>query len=158
MFVNNTPPVIIERDYDVPVTYPYPKDSNKVVPFDPIDKSVYGQTETKKNNDVVDADLKDKTNTIAHVKQPAPSVIANTVKSSEAKVNGFISKSGDKYIVQISAWSTQSRALKHAADLRVKGYQTEVVKANLANGIWYRVRVLNFKTEKEAQIFYNKYK
>jgi len=156
--VNNTPPVIIERDYEVTVTYPYPKDSNKVVPFDPIDKSVYEQTETKKNNEAAGADLKEKTKTVAPVKQPAQPVIGNAVKSSEVKANGFISKSGDKYIVQISAWSTQSRALKHAADLKGKGFQTEIIKANLANGIWYRVRVLNFKTENEAQNFYNKYK
>jgi hypothetical protein len=121
----NTPPVIIERDYEIPVTYPYLKDSNIVTPFDPIDKSVFDQ--------------------------PTP-------PSPIVRVKDFIYKSGDKFLVQISAWSSEKNALKHASYLKGKGYQTEIVKANLDKGTWYRVRVINFNSENEAEKFYNKYK
>jgi len=154
----NTPPVIIERDYEIPVTYPYTKDSSVVSAFDPIDKSVFDQLETKKNNNSLGTNLQDQTNTNVPVIQPAQTNINNNVNSSAVRVKDFIYKSGDKFLVQISAWSSEKNALKHASYLKGRGYQTEIVKANLNNGIWYRVRVINFNSENEAEKFYNKYK
>jgi hypothetical protein len=81
----NAPPVIIERDYEIPVTYPYTKDSSVVSAFDPIDKSVFDQS---------------------------------TPPSSIVRVKDFIYKSGDKFLVQISAWSSEKNALKHASYLK----------------------------------------
>jgi hypothetical protein len=151
------PPVIIERDYSIPVTYPYPKDSNLVVPFDPIDKSVYEKNENKKNNDSVGTDLQNKNNTKAPAEQLAQTKPVDNITSSAVRVKEFIYKFGNKYQVQISSWQSEQRALKHASYFIKKGYQTEIVKANLNNGTWYRVRVINFNTESEAQSFYDKY-
>ena len=156
--VYNTPSVIIERDYEIPVTYPYPKDSNIVTSFDPIDKSAFEQTENNKNNDSISTNLKDQTNTNVPVKQTAQTNISNNVNSSAVRVKDFIYKLGDKFLVQISAWSSEKNALKHASYLKAKGYQTEIVKANVNSGTWYRVRVINFNSENEAEKFYNKYK
>ena len=155
---NNSSPVIIKRDFDIPVTYPYTNDSNLVSAFDPIDKSVFDQPENKKNDDSLGTNLKDQNNTNVPVKQLAQTNINNNVQSSVARVKDFIYKSGDKFIVQISAWSSEKRALKHASYLKEKGYQTEIVKANLNSKTWYRVRVINFNSENEAEKFYNKYK
>ena len=154
----NTPSVIIERDFEIPVTYPYLKDSNIVTPFDPIDKSVFDQPATKKNNNSLGTNLKNQTNINVPVKQPAQTNINNNLNSSAVRMKDFIYKSGDKFLVQISAWSSEKNALKHASYLKGKGYQTEIVKANLDKGTWYRVRVINFNSENEAEKFYNKYK
>jgi hypothetical protein len=145
--VYNIPPVIIERDFDIPVTYPYPKDSNIVSSFDPIDKSVFEKNESRK-----DDDLK------VVLKQSAQTITNKTVLAPAIKVKDFIYKSGDKYIVQISSWSSEKSALKHASYFKEKGYQTEIIKAKLDRGTWYRVRVINFYSENEAVKFYNKYK
>src|ERR1017187_9250961 len=42
--VNNPPPVIIERDFEIPVTYPYLNDSSVPPPINPIDKNVSTQS------------------------------------------------------------------------------------------------------------------
>lgn len=155
---NNSSSVIIKRDFDIPVTYPYTNDSNVVSAFDPIDKSVFDQPENKKNDDSLSTNLKDQNNTNVPVKQLAQTNFTNTVQTPAVRVKDFIYKSGDKFIVQISAWSSEKRALKHASYLKEKGYQTEIVKANFNSKTWYRVRVINFNSENEAEKFYNKYK
>ena len=154
----NIPPVILERDYEIPVTYPYPKESNIAALFDPIDKSVFDQPENKKNNDSITTNLNHQENTTIPVKQLAKTNKDNNVQAPLVKVKDFIYKSGDKFLVQISSWSSEKSAFKHASYFKGKGYQTEIEKANLDSGIWYRVRVMNFHSEKEAEKFYNRYK
>ena len=154
---NNSPAVIIKRDFDIPVTYPYTNDSNVIPAIDPIDKSVFDQYENKKSDDSISTNLKDQNNANVLVKQP-PETKVNNVKPSVVKQREFIYKSGDKYIVQISSWSSEHNALKHASYFKGKGFQTEIVKANLDRGTWYRVRVGYFNSENEAEKFYNTYK
>lgn len=179
----HTPPVIIERDYQIPVTYPYTKDTNVVQPFDPIDKKVFDKKDNSGNNNSVSPDQKDKNNTSASVQQVAPPpvenkirnnqppaetkvknnkqpavTIANNSKQPSTRVKDFIYKSGDNYLVQISSWSSKSKALEQASYIHQKGYQTSIEMANLSRGTFYRVKVGNFKSENEAEQFYNKYK
>ena len=154
----NTPPVILERDYEIPITYPYPKNNNITTLFDPVDKGVFDQLENGKNNDSINTNLNHQENTIVPEKQLAKTNIDNNVLAPVIKVKDFIYKSGDKFLVQISAWSSEKNAIKHASYFKEKGYQTEIVKVNLNSGVWYRVRVINFHSENEAEKFYNKYK
>jgi hypothetical protein len=154
----NTPPVIIERDYKIPVTYPYTKDSNIVHPFDPIDKSVFSPSGNAKNNDSVTAPLLEKKKVDAPVKQTLPALVNKNIHTPDVKIKQFIYKSGNKYVVQISSWASKSRALEHAAHFTKMGYQTAIEMANLDWGVYYRVRVGNFNSEIEAQKFYDKYK
>jgi nucleoid DNA-binding protein len=153
----NTPPEIIERDFEIPVTYPYTKDSNIVHPFDPIDKNVFAQTDNPTNNDSIGTNQNDQNNPNVPVQQTAKPN-ANTSQTPVVKVNNFIYRSGNKYLVQISSWSSKSKALDHASYFNKKGFQTEIEMANLPRGTFYRVRVGNFNTENEAEKFYNKYK
>jgi cell division septation protein DedD len=154
----NTPPAVIERDYKIPVTYPYTKDSNIVHPFDPIDKSVFAPSGNTKNKDSVAAPLQEKKKANVPVKQTPPAVVNKNIQTPVVKVNQFIYKSGNKYLVQISSWASKSRALEHAAHFTKMGYQTGIEMANLDRGVYYRVRVGNFNSEIEAQKFYDKYK
>jgi cell division septation protein DedD len=78
--------------------------------------------------------------------------------SSIVRLKDFLYQEGDKFLVQISAWSSEKRALKHASYFKKRGYQTEIVKVNLDSKTWYRVRVINFNSENEAEKFYKKYK
>jgi cell division septation protein DedD/nucleoid DNA-binding protein len=154
----NIPPVIIERDYSIPVTYPYTKDSNIVHPVDPIDKSVFAPPGNTKNNDSVAAPPQEKKKADAPVKQTLPAAVKKNIQTPDVKVKQFIYKSGNKYVVQISSWASKSRALEHAAHFTKMGYQTGIEMANLDRGVYYRVRVGNFNSEIEAQKFYDKYK
>jgi nucleoid DNA-binding protein len=130
---------IIERDFDIPVTYPYEKESNLNTAFESIDKNALdGKNTTEKEP----------------VKQPDESKIEQ-VKSPLVKVKELIYKSGDKYLVQVSSWSSEKNALKHASYYNGKGYQTEIVKANLNKGIWYRVMVGYFNSVEDAAKFHS---
>ena len=142
----NTPPAVIERDYDIPVTYPYTKDSTVSPAVDPIDKSVFNKKEPNKI-DVPKGN--ERTNLLAENNKLNP-------VSSEIKNKDFIFKTGEKYIVQVSSWSTERSANKHAAYFKAKGFQTEVRKTTLNKGTFYRVRVGYFNSENDAVIFYNK--
>jgi nucleoid DNA-binding protein len=152
---NNIPPVIIERDYDIPVTYPYTKDSNVSPAVDPVDKSVFNQNDSKKIGDSRETQQKIQNIPNEQVKQ-APENNKLTPVSAVVKNKDFIFQSGEKYIVQVSSWSTERAAIKHADYFKNKGYQTEVLKTRLDRGTWYRVRIGYFNSENEAVAFYNK--
>jgi nucleoid DNA-binding protein len=155
---NNPPAVIIKRDFEIPVTYPYINDSSVAPAIDPIDKNVFNQFENKIKDDSIGPNLKVQHKEIAPVKQLTQTYLNNNVQSSAVRVKDFIYKSGDKYLVQISSWSSEQKAIKHASYFKNKGFQTEIEEASLPIGTWYRVRVGNFNSENEAEKFYNKYK
>ena len=153
---NNPPTVIIERDFEIPVTYPYVNDSAAVPAIDPIDKNVFVQHE-KIKDDSIGTILKNQKNEIVQVKKNVETKV-NKVPLSVVKFKEFIYKSGDKYLVQISSWSSEQKAIKHATYFKDKGFQTEIEEVSLPKGIWYRVKVGNFNSENEAEKFYIKYK
>ena len=65
-----------------------------------------------------------------------------------------ISSGKKTYTVQISSWQSESVAEQQAAKFRSKGYDAFVEKANVpGKGIWYRVKVRNFKSKREAEKF-----
>jgi cell division septation protein DedD len=152
---------IIQRDFDIPVTYPYAKESDTNSAFESIDKNALDDKNiTKKepekqsvnsNIDQVKQPVDTKTE---QIKQPVETKIEQ-VKPSLTKVKELIYKSGDKFVVQVSSWSSEKNALKHASFYNGKGYKTEIVKANLNKGAWYRVMVGYFNTEEEAEKFHN---
>ncbi|MDR3610829.1 MAG: SPOR domain-containing protein [Ignavibacteriaceae bacterium] len=135
--------VLIDRDFSIPVNYPYTKDSSVNVKIEPVD------------NNAFDKKAKNSESQNAQINQPGESKIVQIKSSSNAKVKEFIYKSGDKYLVQVSSWSSEKNALKHASYYNGKGYQTSIVKANLDTGTWYRVMVGYFNSEDEAEKFHN---
>ena len=65
-----------------------------------------------------------------------------------------ISSGKKTYTVQVSSWQSENVAEQQAAKFRSKGYDAFVEKANVPDkGIWYRVKVRNFKSSREAQKF-----
>lgn len=132
---------IIERNYQLPVTYPYLITNKLSEPFNPYNLP----KEVKEQNQIPpvknDSDQQNQMNS-----------------ESAQKVKEFFYKQGDKYFVQISAWQNKYRAERHAQMLRDLGFTTEIHKVNLSDEIWYRVRAGYFNTLEEAQNFYNKYR
>jgi hypothetical protein len=139
--------VIIERNFDIPVTYPYLRE-NKLQLAD----SVLVKTDSVKNEVPPQTMDKQKVRDLQKVKV-APKTI--TDNSQFAKLKEFIYKSGDKYMVQISSWPSEQSARKQAAYYEKKGFNTDIIKASLNKGVWYRVRVGYFNSESEAENFSN---
>jgi hypothetical protein len=148
---NNVSSVTIERDFDIPVTYPYLHDNSVKPPVDPLSGNLSTPVDLKETKSPEESKSVDKATPKSEIKKDA-----NNLKP--VKLKEFIYKSGDKYLVQVSSWPSEPAALKHASYFKNKGFETEIEKAYLGKGFWYRVRVGYFKSESEAETFYNKYK
>ena len=58
-----------------------------------------------------------------------------------------------KYTIQIASYSTKKEALKHASQLKEKGYNAFFVPAKVKGTVWYRVSVGVFASQKSAMNF-----
>jgi cell division septation protein DedD len=149
--VNNVSSVTIERDFDIPVTYPYIHDNTVKQPIDPFSINLLELDSSK--------DIKAPEET-----KPVEKEMPKTETKSEnnslkpVKLKEFIYKSGNNFLVQVSSWPSEPAALKQASFFKNKGFETEIEKAFIGKGYWFRVRVGYFKSENEAEAFFNKYK
>jgi len=74
------------------------------------------------------------------------------------KLNPNIFVDGTTYSVQVSSWQSLATAESEAAKFKTKGYDAYVAEALIpGKGIWYRVRVRNFSSEREAEDFLQLY-
>jgi len=60
------------------------------------------------------------------------------------------------YTIQIGSFKKRTAAEALAEDVRAKGQKAEVVEAQLAQGVWYRVRVGDFNSREEAAAHFQK--
>ncbi|MFA7227915.1 MAG: SPOR domain-containing protein, partial [Melioribacteraceae bacterium] len=78
--------------------------------------------------------------------------------TSETKINNRIFYDGKNFNLQISSWPNRARAEEEVNRLRGDGFNAFIVEANLPQkgGLWFRVRIGPFKSEKEANDFLTK--
>jgi outer membrane protein W/uncharacterized protein YbbK (DUF523 family) len=93
----------------------------------------------------------------------APETTANTIAGkvtynydNDLIVTGNIFSDGKLYVIQLGSWINGIKANKQLTDLKAKGYNAFIYKVQIGNGYRYRVRVGYFKSQAEAQAFYNK--
>ena len=87
--------------------------------------------------------------TIVTVEKPEPA----PKPKAELKPEGHKSEVGPErqWSVQVKASQIQSESLGLAKKLKNKGYNTQVVEAQIQGRTWYRVRIGRFATQQEAQ-------
>ncbi len=141
-------PTMVERKYDVPVTYPYPPKGKKE------GEGISSGTNSRNENNP--AVTPEKENSESAITQSSATL--QPQKSIESlKIKDYIIKSSGHYVVQVSSWQSEFMAKKVADRFKDKGYQSTVEKANVkGKGIWYRVKVGNFKTLIDAEQFFKK--
>lgn len=158
-------PKVIDRNFDVPVTYPYPKDSkqNSAAADTELSsalrnrsKTAPTQTPAQNNNPAV-------SNTQKKTEKPKPEIksqqAVNTNKASvpketTQKVKDNVYQQGKNFVAQVSSWQSKSSADKETARLKAKGYAAYVERAELpGRGVWFRVKVGNLKSAAEAEKF-----
>jgi len=171
-------PEIIERDFKIPVTYPYnnvengtkpaissntpkvqnqvktnntrkPLNNNSVTPGKTADKN---KSETQK---IKDSNLIEKTTSKVDLGNPSTFTFENLpLPADSTKVGNNVSSDRGSFTVQVSSWKSRTIALEQLAKFISKGYDAFIEKANIpGKGTWYRVKVRNFKTQKEAEDF-----
>jgi len=82
----------------------------------------------------------------------------NKTVTTDTKVSNRVFYDGKNYFLQVSSWTNRIRAGEEVNRLRALGFNAFIIEANLPQkgGIWYRVRVGPFKTEKETEEFLKK--
>lgn len=155
---------IIQRDFDIPITYPY---------FPKVNETSISETVTPKNEDKNLAPEKNEigktepVNTeIKKVEKEIPKQIVTETKqtvnpvsptSKALNVGNNIYKYGNYFVVQVAAFRSSSISENEAGKYRNKGLNAFVEAAEIpGRGTWYRVRVGNFNSKEEALIFANK--
>ncbi len=133
----------IERNYDVPVTYPYDKsDENK--------PSENGTVETQQGKNQAEMNTSENTNTA----KPDLSEIRESVNAQ--RIGNYIYQYPEGVVVQVSSWKSKTIALNEVQKYRDAGYSAFAEKAEIRGmGLYYRVRVGYFSSLKEAENFVN---
>ncbi len=163
---------IVQRDFDIPVTYPYlPKINETTISEDltPIIEEPVVQKngtadkiiEEKKTELKPETKSEIKTEVKENKKSPVvenKTPVQNTARTGTGlNVGNNIFKYGNYFVVQVASFRASSISENEASKYRNKGFNAFVEEAEIPNrGIWYRVRVGNFSTKEEAQSFANK--
>lgn len=152
-------PLVIDRDYSVPVTYPYNRDS--VSSQHETKNEAIQQTETPAVAALETSETFSKAN---------PDNILNKGKVeknqihgdglSTTKVSDHVFLENSKYIVQVSSWRSKLKAEQEVSSFSKKGYKSFIEEAHLPakGGSWYRVKVGYFNSLSEAESFLQRQK
>lgn len=136
------PAKVIERDYQVPVTYPY--DSSQGKKPEDLPGKVQNK-ETTKSTDIT----KTAENIAGNVNE-----IRNPVNAE--RIESYIYKYPQGIVVQVSSWKSKSIAISEVKKFTKAGYTSFAEQTNVPGlGLYYRVRVGYFKSLNEAKEFAN---
>ncbi len=156
----STVPVVINRNYEIPVTYPYLPNMGNLLTYDPVDPDVFKTKITAVDTTAISKAPVQRKDIIP--KQPVPretkpavTELKPTVDLERVKDNIF--KSGDTFVVQVSSWQSQAKASSEVERLKRQGLNAFIQRAEIpGRGTWYRVRVGGFTSVAEAEKFVNK--
>ena len=155
---------IVQRNFDIPVTYPYLPKVNESSLSETIPPKNENQNLAPDKNETVKTEP---VNTeIKKVEKEIPKQIVTETKETvkplvptgkSLNVGNNIYKYGNHFVVQVAAFRSSSISENEAGKYRDKGYNAFVEDAEIpGRGTWYRVRVGNFNSKEEALIFANK--
>lgn len=151
--LNTSQSNIIERDYKIPVTYPYPKreqndvESN-ILPDQNVENQDQENQKTTKDFGTPKIEISDTKPT------PPPVVSQNNRTENFVRVEPNIFKYKDYYAVQVASFRSSSIAENEAGRYRNKGFNSFVERAEIQGmGVWHRVKVGNFTSLNEAKEF-----
>ncbi len=133
----------IDRNYDVPVTYPYNKSDEN-------NPAANGTVEDQPGKNQEESKTADNTGAV----KPDIAVIREPVNAQ--RIGNYIYQYPEGIVAQVSSWKSQSVALSEVQKYRDAGYTAFAEKAEIQSmGLYYRVRVGYFKSLEEAENFVN---
>lgn len=146
----NNSTTYVERDYDVPVTYPYDKKDNgqEISGIDLSKDKVSGSDEKVTTNNT-------SKNKVRTKEQPVVNRTVNNTSNEPALVESNIYNYGGYYIVQVSSFRSEQVAQNTVAKYNSQGYKASIENIVINGNNWFRVQVGNFKSLEEARNFKN---
>lgn len=140
--INDKNVISIDREFHIPITFPYIPKENQTIG----------------NNSLINHNNGTKTFNISSENQIIKDNQNKNIQEASQKITETITKLGDIYIVQVSSFKNEKIANNEVEKIKLKGYDAFIEKAEIVNkGIWYRVKVGNFKSLQEAFSFQKKY-
>ena len=151
---NYSNPVVIKRDYQVPVNYPYAKkDMSADLANQGINPAAIAGNKTEADSNA-QPDKGNLSNLLNTKKQKANLSSGVIAPKKQNRLNDNIVLSAGYFSVQISSWKSKSSAVDEVEKFKEKGYQASYQKVEIpGKGIWYRVMVGGFKSAAAAKEF-----
>lgn len=145
----------IEREFEIPVTYPYPAIEDQMLNNT---TNVELKNETKADESSSEIPKKE----MEKITEPKQKIITeekvNPSVTKAEKISETIFKSGNTYIAQIASFKSEMIAQKEIDKIKAKGYSAFIERVELPNrGTWFRIKVSGFSSVNEAQNFQTKY-
>lgn len=143
---------VVERDFDFPVSYPYPKRTGSTEDPENIfnlmqEEQVANLPDTSPETSVIEEQpivISEETKPVVN-NQPPPGI--------EKRIGVNLFQYGDVYVVQVAAFRSLSVAENEAGRFRNKGHNAFVERAEVDGSYWHRVKVGNFTDLEEAKKF-----
>ncbi len=155
---------IVQRDFDIPVTYPYLPKVNETSISETVPSKNEDQNLAPEKNEIIK--MEPVKSEIKKVEKEIPKQTVNETKQTinpvipsgkALNVGNNIYKYGNYFVVQVAAFRSSSISENEAGKYRNKGFNAFIEAAEIpGRGTWYRVRVGNFNSKEEALIFANK--
>ncbi len=151
--ISSTNANVIERDYEIPVSYPYVPESSLMDSLG----EVTGKSQT--SDKVVEQKPDDKKITKQEISTAKKnSETKNTIPDGRPiSLGKNIYKYGNIYVVQVASFRSNQIAENEAGKYRNKGFNSFVEPVEIKDkGLWYRIKVGNFNKLSEAEDFISK--
>jgi cell division protein FtsN len=145
---------VVERDYSIPVSYPY--DKNEPVQIQEKDFNLTASSEVKLKETKTDlkSGIEVKKNEISTTVKDNEANISRGTNTLVSQVKDNIYKYTNDFVVQIAAFKSKTVAEREVEKLKKRGINAFIEKALIeGRGTWYRVRVGGFKTLNDAEKF-----
>lgn len=135
---------VIDRNYDVPVTYPYDSSKEKK------QAGVIKDTPITKNKEIAE-------NPAGKTVNETKSNVSEIWEPINAeRIQNYIYKYPEGIVVQVSSWKSKTIAISEVNKYLKAGYTAFAEKAEITGmGLYYRVRVGYFNSLDEAKKFAN---
>ena len=141
-------PVVIDRTFEIPVTYPYKLEKENVDQIPDsliINPAVFIRKHTLQADDLSRSEL-------------IPSS-GNGISNELVRVKENIYQRGSQFIVQVSSWKSKSKAERELRKYIENGFRADLIEESSNDlGKYHRVMIGGFNSIVDANIFLNKNK
>lgn len=158
--INDKEAVKIERDFLIPITYPYPpaEIQNESLLLNNLYKDTITKIETKTLSSSSEIKSVEEKKNVPSIQEVEKKDLRNQTTERSEKISETISIVNGSIVVQVASFKSEIIANREVEKLKSKGYSAYVEKADIPNrGTWYRIKVKGFKSVEEGKIFQSKY-
>lgn len=146
---------VVERNYELPVSYPYPNSQrNRFVHYDGLDNSLFITGDIKTLIDSASGEISQ-----LEKNSSTTDIINDVSKPVVTRIKENIYKYGNTFVVQVASFKSKTIAENEGLKHNRAGRQSYIEEVEIpGRGTWFRLRIGNFSTIEDAEVFSNKSK